>query len=141
MKYIKRYEDIYFNDKVITTTYQTITPGIDWDEPDEENGWYDEKGESMIPDEYDKEEGITAVDKAVYFLKNDKYATEPSSSEFHVGISYSTSDPEHNYSTGEETYYTCHLNGFTKEEEFEIYKKITNWEEKQLKKAVNKYNL
>lgn len=128
-------------DKIIKTTYQIVTPESAEDGDFADQGWDDEEGESMLPDEYDIEDGITAVDKAVDFLKNEKYTTEPSSNEFYVGLSYSTPDPDRNYSTDEETYYTCHLYGFTIEEEYEIWKKMTNWEKKQLNITVNKYNL
>lgn len=140
MKYIKTYEKIV-GDKYITTSYYTITPESAENGDFEDHGWCDEEGKSMLPDEFEIEEGITAVDKAVDFLENVRYTTEPSSSEFHDGIYYSTVDPEQNYTTGEDTYYTCHLNGFTTEEEFDIYKKITKWEEKQLKRDVKKYNV
>lgn len=138
---IKKFFEHIKNDKYITTTYQKIIPGEEYDdEPDIENDWEDEEGESMIPDEYDIEEGITAVDKAVDFLKNKKYTTEPSSNMFHVGISYDTPDPDRNYHTGEETYYTCHLNGFTPEEEFEIWEAMTGIKDKR-DKDIKKYNL
>ncbi len=140
-KFKELFENLENNDKYITTTYQIVTPESAEDGDYADQGWEDEDGESMLPDEYDIEEGITAVDKAVEYLKNKRYTTEPSSSDFHKGISYSTTSPDHNYETGEETYYTCHLNGFTTEEEFEIWKKMTNWEEKQLRKDINKYNL
>jgi len=140
-KFNELFESIDANNKIITTSYQTTTPESLEDGDYAGQGWEDEEGESMLPDEYDIEDGITAIDKAVEYLKNKKYTTEPSSSDFHTGIWYSTPDPDHNYSTGENTYYSCHLNGFTPDEEFDIWKKMTNWEEKQLRKATNKYNL
>lgn len=138
---IKKFFEHIKNDKYITTTYYTITPESAENGDFEDQGWEDEEGESMIPDEYDIEDNITVVNKSVEFLKNKKYTTEPSSNQFYVGLSYSTPDPDINYSTGEETYYTCHLNGFTPEEEYEIWKKMTNWEEKHFKNTVKKYNL
>jgi len=143
MKIRKFYESIESNDKRIVITYQKIIPSDDEydDVEDVEDGWKDEDGESMIPDEDEKEDDITAVDKAVEFLKNKIYTTEPSSSEFKIGIYYSSTDPDIDYSNSEETYYASHLKGFTPEEELEIYKKITNWEEKEFKKTINKYNL
>jgi len=137
MKYLKLFES--YKDKKITTTYQTTTPESLEDGDVSDSGWYDEDGESMMPDEYD-EDGITAVDKAAEFLK-DHYADEPSSSSFQSGVWYSATSPDENYSTGENTYYSYHLEGFTEEEEYEIWKIITNYEEKQLKKTVDKYNL
>jgi hypothetical protein len=136
MKIQKFYEHLN-NDKVITTTYQTTIPSEeDGDEAEYDQGWEDEDGESMLPDEYDIEEGITAVDKAAEFLKRKRYTTEPSSGQFHVGLWYSTPDPDQNYSTGENTYYSCFLNGFTPEEEYEIWRIMTNFKE-----VTDKYNL
>lgn len=140
-KFNELFESVDTNDKIITTTYQTVTPESAEDGDYADQGWEDEDGESMLPDEYDIEEGITAVDKAVEYLKNKRYTNEPSSSDFHKGVSYSTTSPDIDYSKNEETYYTCHLNGFTPDEEFEIWKKMTNWEEKQLRKDTHKYNL
>lgn len=140
-KFNELFESVESTDKTISTSFYTVTPESSEDGDYDNTGWEDEEGESMLPDEYDIEENITAVDKAVDFLKNKKYTNEPSSSEFNKGVWYSTTSPDINYSTGEETYYTCHLNGFTPEEEFEIWKKMTNWEEKQLRKTANKYNL
>ena len=129
MKYMKTFEsynDKNLNgDKIITTTYQTVTPESAEEGDFEDQGWEDEEGESMLPDKWDIEEGLTAVDKAVEFLTNSRYTTEPSSSQFHQGVWYSTPDADQNYTTGEDTYYSCHLNGFTEEEEAEIYKRVT----------------
>jgi hypothetical protein len=133
MKIQKFYEHLS-NDKVITTTYQTTTPESLEDGNFSDQGWED--GESMLPDEYDIDEDITAVDKATEFLKRKKYATEPSSNKFYVGLFYSTPDPDKDYSTGEETTYSCFLNGFTPEEEYEIWKLMTNFKE-----ITDKYNL
>lgn len=139
MIYLKRFES-YGSDKRIVTTYEIITPESVENGDFSESGWYDEQGESMVPDEYDKEEGITVVDKAAEFLKN-KCANEPSSSVFSPGIWYYTIDPEQNYLTGEDIYYSYHLKGFTEEEEFEIYKIMTDYEGKKFKKEIDKYNL
>lgn len=140
-KFNELFESVERSDKIITTTYQIVTPESAEDGDYADQGWEDEEGESMLPDEYDIEEGITAVDKAVEYLKNKRYVSEPSSSDFQKGVSYSTTSPDIDYSKNEETYYTCHLNGFTPDEEFEIWKKMTNWEEKQLRKDTHKYNL
>lgn len=116
-------ENVETTDKLITTTYQTVTPESAADGDFSDQGFEDEDGESMLPDEYDIEEGITAVDKAVEFMKN-KGGNEPSSSQFHTGVWYTTPDPDRNYETGEDTYYSFHLKGFTPEEEEEIYNKM-----------------
>lgn len=90
-----------------------------------ETGWEDEEGVSMEPDEFDKEEGKTAVDNAVEFLL-DKGATESSSSH-HTGggTVWYTSESEPNYETGEHTSYSYHLYGFSDEEEKEIFDRIS----------------
>ncbi|MFA5207261.1 MAG: hypothetical protein WC428_01025 [Candidatus Paceibacterota bacterium] len=113
-------------DKTIATTYQLVTPESAEAGDFSDQGWVNQEGESMLPNKYEIEEGITVVDKAVKFLK-DNGGTEPSSSQFHVGVWYSTPDPDRDYKyiqTGEEKYYSYHLKGFTLEEEAEIYKKI-----------------
>ena len=155
MKHLKTFENLNKNNKVITTTYHIVTPESAEVGDFEEQGYYDEDGESMVPDEFDIEEGITVVDKSIDFLKNKRYTTEPSSNIFHKCISYSTPDPEKNYITGEDTYYSCHLDGFTEEEEELIYLGITNEKEynnwknseldykeyKKMLKNSKKYNL
>jgi hypothetical protein len=88
-----------------------------------EQGWKDQEGVSMVPDEYDLEDGITAVDKAVDFLK-DNGATEASSSHFNNHVWYSTTDADVDYGSGEETYYDYHLKGFSNEEKEEIFNRI-----------------
>lgn len=112
-------------DKKIRTTFQTVTPESAENGDFSEQGWEDQEGVSMVPDEYDVEDGITAVNKAVDFLF-DKGGTEPSSSQFSPNTWYSTPDADHDYSTGEDTYYSFHLVGFTPEEEKEIFDTIHN---------------
>ena len=117
-------------DKRIATTYQTVTPESAEQSDFADHGWENEEGESMLPDQYDTEEGITAVDKAVKFLQ-DNGGTEPSSSQFNTGVWYGTPDPDHNndyFTKGEEKYYSFHLKGFTPEEEAEIFNKIKGGE-------------
>ena len=110
-------------EKRIATTYQTVTPESAEQGDYADQGWEDEEGESMLPDEYEIEDGVTAVDKAVRFLL-DKGGNEPSSSHFNTGVWYSTPDPDRNYRTGEEKYYSFHLKGFSPEEEAEIFNRI-----------------
>lgn len=137
MKIKRFFENTNNGDKVITTTYAISTEESAEQGDYAETGWDDEEGESMVPDEYDIEEGITLIDKAVDYMENTKYTTEPASSSFHKGIYYTSTDPNINYTTGEETYYSCHLEGFTEDEEELIfmkmkdkdnyYKEIENW--------------
>jgi hypothetical protein len=111
-------------DKKIVTTYQIVTPESAEQGDFADQGWENEEGESMLPDQYD--EGITAVDKAVKFLQ-DNGGSEPSSSQFNYGVWYSTPDSDHNndyFTKGIEKYYSFHLKGFTPEEEKAIFDKM-----------------
>lgn len=123
---IKLFEQFNQDDKLIKTTYQVVSPESAEQGDYADQGWYDEEGESMIPDEWESEEGITVVDKTIDYLTNKRYATEPSYSPgFTVGISYTTMDSDVNYETDEDTYYTCHLYGFTPLEEYMIWGGVT----------------
>lgn len=121
---IKLFEQFNQDDKLIKTTYQVVSPESAEQGDYADQGWENEEGVSMVPDKWDDDD-VTAVDKAVDFL-NRKGATEPSSSPgFTVGISYTTMDSDVNYETGEDTYYTCHLYGFTPLEEYMIWGRVT----------------
>ncbi len=88
-----------------------------------ETGWVNKAGVSMKPDKYDKEEGLTVVDMAVKFLK-DEGAMEPSSTSFHPRVWYSWPDAQQNYSTGDYTTQAYHLKGFTEEEERAVFNAV-----------------
>lgn len=121
---IKMFEQFNQNDKLIKTTYQVVSPESAEQGDYADQGWENEEGVSMVPDKWDDDD-VTAVDKAVDFL-NRKGATEPFSHDsFSIGISYSTIDPDRNYETGEDTYYSCYLYGFTPIEELQIWKQVT----------------
>ncbi len=107
--------------KLIRTTFELITPESAELGDAAERGWIDEEGQDMTPDSYD-EEGTTAVDKAVTFLRY--HHSYPSASKFHVGVWY-TCQYDEDYSTGETEYRSFHLVGFTPEEEELIYKEAT----------------
>ena len=102
-------------------TYSTI------DSESAENGDFADNGfedyESVEPDEFDTDEGITAVDKAVACLR-DHGATNPSASRFRPGIWYSTEMATEDYSTDEQTEYSYHPKNFTVEEQKEIFDRI-----------------
>jgi hypothetical protein len=110
--------------RLIRITFSRITPadGED-DEPSEEHGWIDEEGVDMEPDEVDRDEGLTAVDKAVKFLEREG-VMEASSSAFHPGVWYSTEYSVTDYGTGEEEQRSYHLKGFTPDEEREIHRAL-----------------
>jgi hypothetical protein len=85
----------------------------------DDRGWENEDGVDMTPDEEETQEGMTAVDKAVDFLKKSG-AVHPSSSHFNSGTWYST-DEMPNYQTGDVKILSFHLAGFDDEEENKIF--------------------
>lgn len=109
----------------IAISYEIITPESAENGDAEERGWIDEEGVDMAPDEYDTDDGLTAVDKAVVFL-NDEGATEASSSHFHDGTWYNAYGEAglHNLRTGATENRGYHLYGFKPEEEEAIFKQI-----------------
>ena len=113
------------SDKELEIYYQTSIPGSDANQ----DGEYDDQGEhetrNVTPDEYDIEEGLTAVDLAERLISNDYGAVEPSASPtWNKGVWYTTVDPSKDYKTGEDTYYTIHLKNFSEDEEKELYEKL-----------------
>jgi hypothetical protein len=107
----------------IKTTFSTVTwredGAGDPDAYDEEHGYEDEDGEEFETDEFDREDGIDVADKVVQWLRS-KGVSEASSSHFHPGIWYS-SEPETDMRTGASTTRSFHLEGFTPQEEQEIF--------------------
>jgi len=57
-------------DKGFTITYQQITPESAENGEFSDQGWIDEEGVSMLPDKFDLDEGMTAVDCAIEYLEN-----------------------------------------------------------------------
>lgn len=108
----------------ITTTYEIWDDAATEAGDTDNRGWFDEKGESMKPDQYDIEDGKTSVELAIDFLK-DKGALEASSSHFHPGVWYTNYDHHTNYKTGEVEQRSYHLKGFSPEEENAIFNAIT----------------
>jgi hypothetical protein len=114
-------------DPRIRISYETLTPSDEEDEwPEEERGWEDEEGVSMIPDEWDREEGLGPVDLAFNFLK-DNYATDFSSSSMDLGGWWSASG-ESDIRTGAVTTRFFHLTGFTEDELEQVYEKWRQWQ-------------
>jgi hypothetical protein len=107
----------------IKITFNKVTPESAENGDFSESGWIDEEGVPMIPDELDMEEGKTAVDLAVEYLWREGASTE-SSSHFNPGDWYSSGWSQ-NCLTGEETEHNYHLEGFTPEQEREIFDKLT----------------
>ena len=115
---------------LIRTSYSSITRGDsdDSDDYEEDHGWIDEEGTEFEPDESDIEDGMTPsesiVAQAVKFLKH-AGASQESSTAFHIGVWYSTEYETVDYRTGEEQEKSFHLDGFSPEEEAEIFKQMT----------------
>lgn len=97
-----------------------------WSEEDVEIGETNERGDLDVEilelDEYDRDEGLTMVDKAVEYLTN-AYAYEASSSHFHPGIWY-TAYGDSDYRTGEVQNESYHLKGFSEAEEAAIFEEM-----------------
>jgi len=114
----------------IRTTYRLFTPS---DDPDigyeEESGWEDEDGEEMDLDDDDEEGDVLIEDtyaRAAYRWLQGKGFVEPSSSNFHYGVWYSTIDDEIDFRTGERKQYSFHLVDFSPLEEDQIFHAIKN---------------
>lgn len=115
--------DIPAREPRITSVYE-IRSGEDGDGFGEliEDPEIDDEGEDMTPDEFDVEDGITAVDKAVKYLY-DQGATECSSSVYHDGDWFST-ESQMDSMTGNYYQSSYFLKDFTPEEGLEIYKRL-----------------
>jgi hypothetical protein len=104
----------------IRITYEIVTPESAEQGDADERGWIDEDGVSMEPDETDIEDEVSAVDKAIKFLKENG-ATEPSSSDSHVGLWYTCREHDTDLGTGAVESRSYHLVDFMPHEEFAIY--------------------
>ena len=111
-----------YGDRRIRTTYEVWSPEAVEAGDTDDRGWLDEEGESMEPDEWDREEGVTAAKKAAKWL-NDHGAIRCSSSQFHPGI-WSSNGGTEDYRTGDREEHSFHLSGFTEEEEREIWDEV-----------------
>lgn len=104
----------------VRISYEVITEESAREGDAAERGWENEDGELMIDDGEDRED---LVDNTVRFLQ-DNGAMDASSSHFHPGVWYTTSDPDTDMRTGETTYRSYHLVEFTPEEEREIFNEV-----------------
>ena len=111
-------------DKVIKTTYQIASPESVEQGDYEDTGWEDEEGESMVPDQYDREEGITAVDKAVEFLRHRGAAHASQEPYTGGGNLWFSDDGDTDFRTGNTKTLSYHLSGFSEEEMQEIYNRV-----------------
>jgi len=107
----------------ITTSFSQTTPESAAQGDHSDNGWIDEDGVEMVPDAFDYEEGLSAVDLAVKFLL-DKGASEASSSQFYSGVWYSAPWQTIDYRTGTDEERSFHLHEFSEAEERAIWDKL-----------------
>jgi hypothetical protein len=120
VRYLK---DLTGPDKRIRITFSRTTPESAAEGDFSSSGWINEEGVDMTPDLYDVEEGVTAVDKAVKFLRDEGVSTA-SSSRFSPGDWFSTEWQTIDYRTGEDEERSFHLVGFTPEEQIEIHDRL-----------------
>ena len=106
-------------ERKIRISYDVVSPESAMDGDVEDRGWENEDGVSMMPDDFDMDDGLGPVDLAIQFL-SDKYV-EPSSSHFHSGIWYIESDGDTDYGTGKVKTESYHLKGFAESEEMAIF--------------------
>lgn len=107
----------------IQISYSQTTPESAEQGDTSDSGWIDDKGAEMTPDEWDREEGLTAVDLAAKFLK-DEGATQASASYFYPGVWYSSDWGTVDYATGTTEERNYHLVDFSPEEEHAIWNKV-----------------
>jgi hypothetical protein len=124
--YLAQLDTLKFDkNRRIRISYSITTPESAEHGDYAEHGWEDEEGVSVEPDQFDREEGKTAVDMTVD-LFNRKGVSEASSSHFHPGVWYSSR--ESNYHNGEEKEYNFHLHNFSPEEEEMVWKACKHYD-------------
>lgn len=109
------------NSHLIRTTYDIVTPESAENGEAAEQGWIDEEGISMEPDEFDLDEGISVVDKTVQFLKKNG-ATEFSGNRFSPW--FTNHEYNHDYKSGAEESRSFHLVGYSDDELSEIVAQV-----------------
>lgn len=110
--------------RLITKSYQVVTPESAEIGDYDETGWEDEDGRPIEPDEFDVDEHgefEAIVRDAVSYIQ-ESGNVEASSTRFHTGIWYTTIDAENE--DGTSTTYSFHLNGFLPEEEEAIFNRL-----------------
>jgi len=93
----------------------------------------------MEVDEFDSDEGLSSVDKAVDFLK-ERGATNPSQYPTYTGGSlWFSDDGEEDYSTGATKTLSYHPKGFSEEELREIFQRVIGKAGVRESKSLNDY--
>jgi len=102
--------------RIFKITYEIVTPESAEQGDCESRGWIDEEGVSCEPDEFDIDDGETAVDLAIKLLVLDG-ATQPSTSGTMTAHSWWTNyEYDTNYRTGAVESRSYHPYGWTVEE-------------------------
>lgn len=70
---------------------------------------------------YEQDIEFDSIEELAEYIKDNCNGLEPSSSVFHKGIYYSSTDAEVDYNDGSETYYSYHVNNLTELQEKELY--------------------
>jgi hypothetical protein len=104
----------------IRISYETWTPEDVEAGDTDDRGWIDEEGVLFIDGDAD----LSAVCQAIQFLRH-AGAIHASATCFHPGVWYST-EPDNDIHTGSETIKSYHLDGWTDDEQREIFNAITN---------------
>jgi len=112
----------------IRITFQTVSEESAENGDFEETGWINEEGETVEPDDYDVDEhgseSAAAVALAVKIIGRGCEASDyPNVCVGHTW--YTETDADVDYSNGNETTQSFHLDGFSEEEERAIYSEIT----------------
>lgn len=114
----------------IRFTYNTVTPESALEGDFESQGFCNEYGHPITEN---TEESCKVSDEDVemwtelgdleYYIRRaiDLGISEPSCSEIHSGIWFSTTDPDRDYTIGSETHYSLHLKGLTDSEMIEVH--------------------
>jgi hypothetical protein len=106
----------------IRITYDIRTPESAEHGDYAESGWVDEVGESMEPDEYEQDEGISVIDKTVEYLQ-DHSAIEPSEAGRGASPRWWTDyEYDEDFRTGRSESRSYHLTGYSETERQNIYR-------------------
>lgn len=107
--------------RLIRISYETVRNG------DEDCGWINEEGVCADPDQYDLEEYGDELSAVVHCALDTipecvVASNYPACCPGHTW--YTDADGDINYATGEVSYNSYHLEGFSKEEELAIYSRL-----------------
>jgi hypothetical protein len=111
----------------IKITFDIVTPESAEQGDTAENGWIDEEGIEIAPDEYeiDEAEGDERAAVVRLAVKEIGRSVEPSNwPRWHSGTWYTETEGDTDYSTGAVERRSFHLEGFSDDEERAIYAEL-----------------